>query len=204
MRDIDSTFKEQKNKETNKPVRLYTIYDYDGAGTNLYLAEFERNLTYDGQEYVKFPVSFETIGENTRGEIDAIKLTLSNVSRLIQGYLETYNLRDKKVSIKSVWLDHLDDTDAYLEDIFYIDNYTADQFNVVFTLLSKYDVLDLNLPSERYSRNYCRYKLFKGTECGYSGAETTCNRTLQRCREIGNTGRFGGFPSIPQRRLIVG
>ncbi len=136
--------------------------------------------------------------------IDSVNLTVANVSRVIQSYLESYDLRGKKVSIKTVWANQLADTSAYIEDVFYIDSYTADQDNVSFVLTSKFDVLDVELPLRRYSRNYCNWK-FKGTECGYAGSDTTCNKTKQDCKNNKNNyARFGGFPSIQSNRILLG
>jgi len=48
---------------------------------------------------------------------------------------------------------------------------------------------------------------FKGTECGYSGSQTWCDQTYQRCSVLGNTNNFGGFrwlPSIIEARPIWG
>ena len=204
MRSLNSTFIEQKNQKENKPLFLYTVYDYDGSDNNLYYCEYDTNVTFDSQVYTKFPISHESIGENTKGEVDAVRIVLANVSRLIQAYLESYDLRGKKVRILTVWADHLDDADAYTEDIFYIDSYSADQDNVVFTVTSKFDVLGVEIPVRKYSRNYCGWK-FKGADgyCGYSGDETECNRTLKRCRELNNSARYGGYPSIPSRHIYV-
>ena len=128
------------------------------------------------------------------------------MSRLIQAYLEddeTYTFRGKKVTIKRVWRDQLGDGDAYTDDVYYIDSYSADQNNVTFTLTSKFDVLDVELPARKYSRNYCAWK-FKSTECGYAGTETVCNKTLTRCRVLENQLRFGGFPAVPSKRIYGG
>ena len=201
MRTLDSTFTQEKNAQSNEPVFLYTIYDYDGASTNLCYAAYSQNITYDSQEYVRFPITHESIPESTGGEIGNVIVTLSNVSRLIQAYLESYDFRRKKVVIRQVWANQLADTDAYMDDTFYIDSYTADQNNVTFTLTSKFDILSVNLPARKYLRNYCGWKTLGCTECGYGGAETECNKTLTRCRVLANSGRFGGFPSTPSRKL---
>jgi len=202
MRDLNATFITEKNKQENKPLFLYTIYDYDGSDTNLYFCEYDTNVTFDSQEYTKFPITHESIGENTKGQIDAVRIMLSNISRLIQAYLEDNDFRGKKVRILTVWADHLDDADAYTEDIFYIDSYSADQDNVVFTVTSKFDVLGVEIPARKYSRNYCGWK-FKSTECGYLQDETECNKTLARCRVLNNETRYGGFPSVPSKPIYV-
>ena len=204
MRSVNTTFKEEKNASTNRPIRLYTIENYDGAGHDLHFAEWDVDITFAGVTYIRFPITLDTISENNQSAIDAVKITVSNISRLIQAYLENYDLRGKKVTIKTVWADKLNDPDAYIDDIFYIDSYVVDQDNVQFTVTSKFDVQDVELPVRRFSRNYCGWK-FKSTECGYSGSEVTCKKTKQDCKDVKNNYvRFGGFPSIPQNRSFIG
>jgi len=202
MRTLDSTFTTEKNKPANHPIRLYTITDYDGTN-DLYFAEHDADVVYDSVTYVKFPITLDEISENNKGTIDSVRVTVSNASRLIQSYLEDYDLRGKKVTITTVFADQLADTGAHIDDVFWIDSYTADQHTVSFTLTSKFDVLDIALPGRQYSRNYCGWK-FKSTECGYSGGQTSCNKTKQRCKELVNYSRFGGFPSINPSRVALG
>ncbi len=200
-REIDETFKQEKAKQENRPVFLYIIEDYDGSN-DLYLAGYDEDVVYNAVTYIRFPITHEFIGENNQGQIDQVKVRLANVSRLIQLYLEQYDFRGKKVVIRTVWADQLADPDAYIDDIFYIDNYTADQNNVEFTLTSKFDVLGVDLPARRYARNYCGWK-FKSNECGYAGAETSCDKTQARCKQLNNYQRFGAFPSVPTRRIYI-
>ena len=200
-RDIDPTFKQEKAKQENRPIYLYIIEDYDGSN-DLYLASYDEDVVYDSATYTRFPIMHEFTGENNQGRIDQVKVRLANVSRLIQLYLEQYDFRGKKVVIRTVWANQLADPDAHIDDIFYIDNYTADQTNVEFTLTGKFDVLGMDLPARRYARNYCSWK-FKSSECGYAGVETECNKTQQRCKQLNNYQRFGAFPSVPTRRIYI-
>lgn len=200
-RTINTTFKEEKAKPENAPVFLYTVEKYDGVN-DLHLTGYDEDVQFQNVVYTKFPITHEHIGENNQGQIDQVKVRLANVSRLIQSYLEQFDLRGRKVTIRMVWADQLLDPDAYMDDVFYIDSYTADQSTVEFTLTSKFDVLGVDLPSRRYSRNFCTWK-FKSGECGYLGAETTCNKTKQRCKQLGNYKRFGAFPSVPMRKMFV-
>ena len=201
MRNLDAVSITEKNSSENKPIFLYTIYDYDGS-TDMFLAEYDTDITFDGQTYTRFPISHEYVGENTQGEIQTLKVKVANVSRYIQAFLEEYDFCGLKVKITLVWANQLAETDAKIEDIYYIDSYTADEQAVEFNLTSRFDVLDVTLPVRSYSRNYCQWK-FKSTECGYAGGETVCNRTLTRCRVLDNSERFGGFPSVPSRRLVI-
>lgn len=204
MKNLSNSFITEKNKRTNKPIVLFTLHDYDGAGTNLYFTEYDSDVTYNGVTYTRFPIKYDTVGENTQGQVDSVRITLGNVSRIIQAYLETYDFSDKKVTISIVWANLLSDVDAHLDYTFHIDTYSSDANNAEFILTTRLDVLDKFLPGGIYLRTHCRWKTFKDTNtCGYTGAETECNRTMQRCKELNNFLRFGGFPSVPVRRLYV-
>jgi len=199
----DSDFKTEKNAAENKPIYLYTIEDYDGASNDLTFAEYDSDVTYDGITYYKFPIKHEPISENSEGQVDALRVSVANVNRAIQAYLEAYDLRGKKVTIRIVWANKLDDADAHVDFILYIDTYSATETVVEFTLTSKMDLMDVTLPFGKYNRNYCRWK-FKGTECGYSGSEASCDKRKATCETLmDNIARFGAFPSVPTNRIFV-
>jgi lambda family phage minor tail protein L len=204
MRTLDATSKTEKDSPSNKPIFLYTINNYTGT-SDLNLAEYDTDITYPtsgGTLYTRFPITHDFVGENIQLETDKVKVRVSNVSRLIQAYLELYDFRGKQVDIRMVWANQLADADAFIKHTLYIESYTADQNDVEFVLTSRFNVLDLELPTRKYSRNYCGWK-FKSSECGYGDGETECNKTLQRCKELSNQLSFGGFPSIPSKRIFV-
>jgi lambda family phage minor tail protein L len=209
--DTNDALKKKLRERQKKPIFLYTIYDYLGTGIDKHFAAYSQDVTFDGIKYDKFPITHDQITENTKGEIDSTKIQISNISRLIEYYLQNYDLRGKKVSIKLVDADLLDDPDAYIEFSNYIDSYTSNVKDVVFTLMSKYDILNLMLPSILWLRDYCQWEfaspairaLGRGEECGYANSETECNRTWQRCQELGNSRRFLGARGIPGRRGYV-
>jgi len=202
MRQVDATFLEEKNKETNQPLRLFTVHDYDDLGTDLNFADAKESVIYDGTTYTSFSVRFERISENVRGEIDTVKIGMANVSRLIESYLQEYNWSEKKVSIITLFANELGDIDANIEDMFYIDSYSTTQNDVEFMLTSKLNVLGIEIPLGTYTRNSCQW-IFKDVSCAYSGTETICDYTLNRCRELQNSERFGAFPSIPSKGIII-
>lgn len=218
----NTTFMEEKNAPVNYPCLLYTVHDclpedtqYTGSGTNLYIAGYKEDITYNSILYKAYGVSHDAVTENASAEIDSVRFQMTNVSRLIQAYLESYSWLGKKVSIKRIWLNQLDDPNAYFEDLFYIDRYSADRKAATFILTSKVDIMKLLLPRCRYMRNACRFR-YKGKGC-WTGSSSpwsepsgwinsdTCNHTLQDCEAHGNKGRFGGFPSIPSRgKVLIG
>lgn len=209
--NTNDAFKEKSRAAAKQPIFLYTIYDYIGTSENLRFAAYDVDVIFDGETYLKFPITHDRITENTKGEVDSTTVQLSNVLRLIEYYLQNYDLRGKKVSIKLVYADALDDPDCFIEFSNYIDSYVSNVRDVIFTLMSKFDILNLSLPSVLWLRDFCQWEfacpavraLGRGLECAYAGAETSCNRTWQRCKELGNSRRFLGARGIPGRRGYV-
>lgn len=209
--NTNNAFKAKLRSRNKKPIYLYTIWDYDGSDTNLYYAAWSQNVTFDGITYNKFPITHDKISENADGAIDSNQVQLSNISRLIEYYLQNYDLRGKKVSVKLVDADMLDDPDAYIEFSNYIDSYTSNVKDVIFNLTSKFNLIGLSLPTKLWLKDYCQWEfaspairaLGRGDECGYTGEETECDRTWQRCQALGNSRRFLGARGIPGRRGYV-
>jgi phage-related protein len=203
MRTLSTDFNAEKNKRSNQPIFLYKIYDYDGS-SDLLLAEHDADVVNpaDSATYIKFPITHEFVSENTQGETNQVKIKIANVSRIIQSYLEAYDFRKKKVEIYLVFLG-VDGATDYVKHTFFIDNYSADENTVEFNLSSSFDVLDVTLPNRKYMRNFCSWK-FKDANCKYAAGETSCNKTLTRCRALANQINFGGFPSIPSKGIYIG
>lgn len=208
--EANAAFKEESRKRSTKPIFLYTVYDYKGTGEDLNFAGYDSDVDFPSSgpgktTYTKFPITHDAISENLKGEIDGISVKLSNIARLIEYYLQTYDLRGKKLSIKLVFSNKLDDPDCYVEFSSCIDSYVSNVKDVVFSLLSKFNILNVTVPARIVSKTHCGW-LFaspairatgKGQECGYLGTETECDRTRARCRQLGMAPRFGAFPSTP-------
>lgn len=203
MIELTDAFIAEKNKLENRPIYLYEIEDFDGQSNNLLFAAYDDDVSFNGKVYLKFPITHESIGENTTGEVDALVVKVSNVSRFIQEKLETFDLRGKKVIITLVFANLLSSSLNRLDQIFYIDGYSANIQTVDFTCTTKFDLLATEIPVRKFWRNHCTWK-FKSIQCGYAGAEGVCNKTFQRCKQLVNSVRFGGFPSIPSRHIYVG
>jgi len=154
MRLPHADFITEKNKQENAPVYLYTLFDCDGNGNDLHFASYDEDIVFAGTTYRKFPLTHEPVSENTQGQIDQVRITVSNVSREIEFYLNEYDgLRDKKVSIKQIFRETISNPEAVLEDVFYIDYPTSTESSVVFLASSKFDINDVTIPRRIYTRD---------------------------------------------------
>ena len=75
-----------------------------------------------------------------------------------------------------------------------IDNIEFDRKEANISLISHLCDWEVICPRRVHSPT-CPW-VFKGTECGYSGAETWCDFTKSRCVELSNQANFGGFEYI--------
>ncbi len=178
-----SDFIAEKNKETNRPIWLYRINVSDDPQVpDLYFAEnitsvsfFETNDGVDtARTYTAFPISHGGVNQNSDGRVDQVSVSIGNVSRVIQEYVESNNgLRGRKVTIRQVFANCLTNPNNYIEDIFYIDSIpSATEKTIEFTLTSKFDIVDLQLPGRVYQRNRCSW-LYKGDGCFINGSAPT-------------------------------
>jgi len=58
------------------------------------------------------------------------------------------------------------------------------------------------LPFREYSEK-CSIRKFKGLQCKYAGAATSCDRSYATCTSYGNQANFGGFRWLPADSVSV-
>jgi phage-related protein len=84
--------------------------------------------------------------------------------------------------------------DPEVEHVFELMNPKTDSMWATFTLGAS-NPFNRRFPQARILKNHCRF-IFKDAWCGYAGGQTTCDKTLTRCRALSNSIRFGGFPGV--------
>jgi len=161
MRTASSDFIEKQNALIGKPIWLYRAAIDDDPDHDLFLAAYHQDVEFfkdaaTAQTYTAFPITHSDVRESNEGGENAPSLTIGNVSREIQAYLELYDgLRGRKVTIRQVDADLLDDSNAYYEQVFWIDSVVADETSATFRLSSRMDRLGRNLQRRHVARNHC-------------------------------------------------
>ena len=164
------------------------------------VANNSENITWPssgGNEYLAYPVTVGPITQESDGGIPTLDMTVIDILHNLIPIIDEYDGGvGATVTIRIVHSDHLDNVDAEYNETFSV--LTA-SYNSKYELkfqLGADNPLMYRIPQDRYIKDHCRYKTFKGTECGYVGVQTSCDRTFIQCREYGNEGRFGGFPGV--------
>lgn len=154
------------------------------------------------ENWIAFPFQIDDFGDPARGEQPQLSLRVCNIGRSVQGYVEQADGGlDATVTLHVINGSDLAETETYITMQFNVSGTSCDENWVTFTL-SAMDFWRKDFPKNTCLKNFCRFK-FKSIFCGYVGAETVCDRSLSRCRVLGNDDRFGGFPSIGYDGLRV-
>lgn len=144
--------------------------------------------------YSPFPIGHRDIREDSEGSIPTTVLSVSNVTLEMQQYVQTYDMIDQPVRIMLVrWDDAPNGTPIRQYDFRILALRTnAEAFTAT---LGNYNLNRQPFPLQRCNRDFCGWG-YKGPECGYTGVEATCDKTLEGsngCKAKGNQARFEAF-----------
>ena len=166
------------------------------------LAQNTEDVKWDGETWTRFPFEIDNMSEGRAGEIPQINLKIGNQQRALQGFIEDEDGGvDSTVFIRVVHLKHLAETTPIIILEYIVTNVVADSNFITFSLGAA-NIFNRRFPLNRIMKNFCRFR-FKSLECGYVGTETVCNKTVQRCRELFISPRFGGFPGVGVAALKI-
>ena len=167
----------------------------------MYLVNNNEDATFEGRNYIAFAFTVDQPKESSKGEIPSIQLAVANATRTLQTYVEAYQGGvGASVTMRIVNAGQLAENYAELTTTFQVMACKCTAQWVTFTLGS-INPLNRKFPPHQYIALHCRYKVFKGHQCGYSGSATSCDRTIDTCRNLGNSARFGGFPGLDARGI---
>lgn len=172
--------------------------------TTLYLVRNTEDIVFNSKTYTAFPFEIDATKQVSKGEIPSILLRVSNVSRTVQAYLEAYDgLVGQEIVVRIVAKPS--GKNSYYEAVswtYEILGCQADAYWVTFSLGIS-NPISRRFPLYRYIADHCNWTFNSpavrasgsnaGVECGYTGTDTSCKKTLADCQAKGNSARFGGF-----------
>lgn len=186
-------------------VWLFEVRVPSDSASRIRIANYTKDVTF-GQDstgadivYTKWPFQVEDLNEDSGASLPTITVTVSNITREIQAFIEEYDgLVGQQCELQLVNVSTLA-SGAYLEYTGEVIALQADESAVALEVGS-YNLQRQVFPSNRALKNFCRHR-YQGNRCGYTGSLPTCDKSLNGpdgCVVHGNEPRFGGFPSIPR------
>lgn len=188
----------EKNKVTSDGTWLLLLeINYPGEDS-IRVCLNNEIITWDSETWIPAIFSLTGIVETKDAEVPSVPLSIIDIGRNIIPLLEEFDgAIGAEVIIRVVHSKYLaNTTPEYEENMEIISTAIDDSAKIQFKLGSE-SLIDRACPPQRYLKNQCRF-IFKGVDgrCGYSDAETECDRTFSRCQELLNSTRFGGFLGV--------
>lgn len=187
---------EEKNKVSQEqPWLLFLTMTNVAKTLTIRLVRNTENIMFKGHEYVAFPFEIDTVPEITKGSLPSVAITLSNVDRQIQAYVE------QDATFGSGWqvvlsLAHIsqlngtsiDDHVAEIEHEWQSLDITATNESLTINLGVPNPML-VQFPRQKFTGGFCQHTFNDGIGCPYATQGlaprtlTFCKRTLANCKE---------------------
>jgi len=205
MRSINSTILAQL--EANE-LRPFYLLDMEIESTHYRYTDCDVPIAYDGNTYGPRPFTFDPITYSAGTIVNRARIKIDNLDSTFTAIFVGSTVQGSNVDLDLIVVDANGSvlgpaTVKIFEGI--IDSWQLDETQVsidITSILNRWTQKTIMLhPSS------CRWKKFKGTECGYTGSATWCDRSYARCKALGNTANFGGnrwLPSIVDKELWWG
>lgn len=185
----------EKNKIATANPWIVTLDITLVNGEKFYFVHNTEDIVFQGRTYTAFPFQIEIPKTSTKGELPSWILRVSNITRILQSYIEAQEGGvGAEVIIRFVNAGYLSENYADLETTLEVMSAKADAHWVTFTL-GMPNPMNKRFPKHRFIADHCPWD-FKSRECAYNGVAATCKRTLDDCRILGNSRRFGGKPGM--------
>jgi hypothetical protein len=139
---------------------------------------------------------FESLEYTLSNVMDTAVLTVDNGDRILTSIFVDGIIEEQPASL---YLGLLDATGDYIGGVKLfegeVDDWELDENEVRITIGSIFSRWSQSSGGKHSAS--CRWKVFKGTECAYSGSGEWCDRTYNRCVQLENSANFGGFRFLP-------
>jgi phage-related protein len=193
-----------KNKlASDGAVLLLLEVSIPGIDETMRLVRNTENITWPttgGYVWQAFPFNIDDTNESSKGELPIVHVQISNITRIVQSYLEQTNgAAGAEIKIRYVHAQHLDDTTPLWIGTFALMQADCDENNITIQCGPKYSV-NVRRPIWRNVKYICPW-MYGGTICGAPAATLasfpTCDKSIVNCEERDNASRYGGELSIP-------
>lgn len=202
---VPQTALNEKNKITSSDAFLLLVEYRYGAEPPIYLCLNNADITWNGIAWEAACFSVDKDTESKEGDLPSLPLSFIDPNRRITPILDQYGGGNgADVWIRTVHSAHLDETEAWRTRYFKSMGAKVNHLNQVTIRLGVPNLALVRDPIDRFFKNHGRNTVkFKDSTCGYTGGETDCDKTLKRCRELGNSIRYCGFPGVGRKGFLV-
>jgi hypothetical protein len=158
-------------------------------------------IFFNSALYLPRPYKIGNVSYSLAKIVDSAQLALDNMDDQLTPYFDGGDPQGSPATLYFVCLDedyqligtYPDDHVVLFSGT--IDDWRSPEGSIEVTLAS--DMVQWHQKTLAMQSSSCRWRVFKGAECGYTGSETRCDRSYARCEAYGNTANFGGERWLP-------
>lgn len=200
---ISTAAVQEKNKLSSNGVFVLLLeLHYDEVNDPIYICWNTVDVIWNGHTYTAMPFELGDLNETKEAELPTVTLGVWDIGRVLTPHLHQFGGGVGTLAYIRVINTALSESTALREEVFSITEVAVDSQNKIQFTLGAENLMTYRSPKNRFLKAHCRYKVFKGAYCGYSGSESDCDRTFSRCKALGNQSRFGGFPGVGRTGLF--
>jgi len=198
MLELNAATIEETQSDELIVVNLYELI-YDPNEAPLRYTNWDEPVSYGGNIYDPAVIKHSELTQSSDGKLNNVTLMVGNADRIIQRYIEEYDLIGKRVKVIQFFIGS---ASGQTQGTFKIKQVIAKKDTATFTLSIGIDYLRVQVPRRTASARHCGWQ-FRSAECGYEGADTDCEKTFEDCMAKGNIARIGCFPGIINEKIYV-
>lgn len=204
MRNIDSSVMAQLESGELRP---FFLMDLEMNSTHYRYTDCDVPIVYGGNIYSPRGFTLSEIQYSLSKIVDQATVDMENIDGVFTSLFVGGDPRGSQTILFLVVLDSNGQIIGSPVTLFEgdLDAWDLDEEKVPITLASEASRWAKKTLTKQASS--CRWKVFKGTECGYAGSETWCDRSYSRCEALSNADNFGGerwLPSIVDKEIWWG
>lgn len=184
----------EKNKISQDSAWITLLEIRASDQTIIRICHNTEDITWGGELWIAFPFTIDSVRQ-TKNEVPQVPVKISNITRVIEQYIEQYaGFVGCTVILRVVNSKHLDLSLAEVEETFTVQHTNSDANWATFNLGGSLPLM-MRFPFRRILKDWCPFT-YKDIECAATAMQADCPHTLQGCRARNNSIRFGGEPSM--------
>jgi len=194
MRSVPAALNDELVKEANFLCHLVEL----NLSSPVCYTDLDVDLHYGGNVYLSRGMTLSPARFSLSPQIDKATVELDNVDRSISAIVQGQEVRGKRAKIKLAGLSSPAKVIATSVKFSGVINRAPWNNRIArIEILSPWVFWRRRTP-RRIHQPTCPWPFkMSGSPCGYTGSETWCDQSFDRCEELSNTDNFGGFEFLP-------
>lgn len=193
MKSIPGELLTEFQAESYTMCHLVELY----LNSTLRYTDCDQDIWDGGNQYFSKGLTIDSVDIFLTPTLDTFSFELDNTALEASGFVQNQQLQFKRCIVYQVALNSntlIPIGKAILFDGF-IDSVDVDHERGQFQIFNHFILWKRKIPRRIHTAT-CPW-VFKSSLCGYTGAQTACDKSYDRCIELANTDWFGGFPTLP-------